>query len=221
MWEKPLTCNLQHATCNMINILSYDLPDSILIDVNAKETKWSFWIPDGHYLVLGQSNKADKSLHLDRVERDNIKVIKRPSGGESVILTPKTLVISVRLFTEKLENPQTSFRKINNAIIKALEELGVKKLFYKGISDISIGEKKILGSSIYRKKNLVFYHAVLNLSEDISQIGKYLQHPDREPDYRKGRDHSEFVTSLHEQGYILRHKDIQESIDSLFKQSFA
>ena len=126
----------------MINILKYSLPDSGLIDVEATDTKWTFWIPDDHYLVLGQSNKAEKSLYLERVAADNIKVVKRPSGGESVILTPKTLVISVRLFTEKLENPQTSFRKINNAIIKALEDMGVEKLHYKGISDISIGEKK-------------------------------------------------------------------------------
>ena len=115
----------------MIEILKYTLPDSSLIDLEATDTKWSFWIPDDHYLVLGQSNKAEKSLYIDKVAEDNIKVVKRPSGGESVILTPKTLVISLRLFTEKLENPQTSFRKINNAIIEALEKMGVEKLHHK------------------------------------------------------------------------------------------
>lgn len=200
----------------MTEILKYNLPDSDLIDVTATDTNWSFWVPDDHYLVLGQSNKAEKSLYLDKVKEDKIKVVKRPSGGESVILTPNTIVISVRLFTEKLENPQTSFRKINNAIIKALENLGVKKLHYKGISDVSIGEKKILGSSIYRKKNLVFYHAVLNISEDISLIGKYLRHPGREPDYRKGRGHGDFVTSIREQGYELNHDQLIKAIDSAF-----
>jgi len=205
----------------MIEILKYSLPDSFLIDVEATNSQWYCWIPDDYFLVLGQSNKAEKSLYLDKVEEDNIKVFKRPSGGESVILTPNTLVISVRLLAEQLENPQISFKRINNIIIDALSALGVKDLGYKGISDICIGEKKILGSSIYRKRNLVFYHAVLNVSESIEQIGKYLRHPSREPSYRMGRDHLEFVTHLHEQGYSLNHKDIQNSIEDLFKQSLA
>ena len=207
---------MHRETCNMINIQKYKLPDYSLIDLEATDTKWSFWIPDDNYPVLGQSNKAEKSLHLDKVEADNIKVVKRPSGGESVMHTPRTIVISVRLFTEKLENPQPSFRKINNAIIEALKNMGIDELGYKGISDVTIGEQKILGSSIYRKKNLVFYHAVLNVSEDISLIGKYLQHPGREPDYRMGRGHEEFVTNLHEKGYHLSHEQIIEAIDSAF-----
>ena len=202
----------------MIQILEYNLPDSGLIDVEAKDEKWSFWIPDDYYLVLGQSNKAEKSLYLDLVEKDNIKVVKRPSGGESVILSPKTLVISVRLITDKMENPQISFRKINGLIIRALGELGVTDLHYKGISDISIGEKKILGSSIYRKKNIVFYHAVLNLSENTELISKYLRHPGKEPDYRKGRDHSEFVTSLTEKGFLINPSQLIKKIEKVFTE---
>ena len=202
----------------MIEVIKYDLPDSALINTDSEDNDWVFWQPDKIYLVLGQSNKADRSLYTERVMADQIPVLKRPSGGESVILTPNTLVISVRLIAEKLENPQVSFRKINNAIIEALSKLGVKNLLYRGISDICIGEKKILGSSIYRKKNLVFYHAVLNISEDIELIGKYLRHPSREPAYRMGRDHKEFVTHLHQQGYNFNHKVIQDSIENLFKQ---
>ena len=200
----------------MIRILEYNLPDSHLIDVNATDVEWSFWIPDDYYLVMGQSNKAEKSLYLDKVASDNIKVVKRPSGGESVILSPKTLVISARLISDKLENPQVTFRKINGLIIDALEKLGISDLNYRGISDISIGEKKILGSSIYRKKNIVFYHAVLNLSENTEVISKYLRHPVKEPDYRKGRDHSEFVTNLAEEGYIVNPQELIELMEGVF-----
>jgi len=200
----------------MIEVLKYDLPDSRLIDIEAENDDWFLWLPDKIYLVLGQSNKAEESLYADRVLADKIPVYKRPSGGESVILTPNTLVISVRLLAEKLENPQVSFKKINNLIINGLSGLGVKDVGYRGISDICIGEKKILGSSIYRKKNLVFYHAVLNISEDIELIGKYLKHPRKEPDYRMGRDHGEFVTSLLAQGYKLTHQEIKWSVEESF-----
>ncbi len=203
----------------MIEVKKYDLPDSRLIDIEAEGNDWIFWPPDRTYLVLGQSNKAEQSFYADRVIADRIPVYKRPSGGESVILTPKTLVISVRLIAQQLENPQVSFRKINNVIIEGLAGLGVQNLAYRGISDICIGEKKILGSSIYRKKNLVFYQAVLNISEDIEMIGKYLRHPSREPSYRMGRDHLEFVTSIHERGFPLSHNEIIISIEGHFNKN--
>jgi len=47
----------------------------------------------------------------------------------------------------------------------------------------------------------LLYHAVLNLGEPASTFERYLKHPSKEPDYRKGRSHSDFVTSLKEKGY--------------------
>ena len=202
----------------MIKILDYNLPDSFLIDLNATCTDWFLWVPEQLYLVLGQSNKVENSIFEEKVLADKIPVIKRPSGGETVILSPKTLIISVRMLVEKLENPQVSFKKINNSIISTLESMGVEDLQYRGISDICIGEKKILGSSIYRKKNLVFYHAVLNIAEDIELISKYLRHPPREPEYRKGRSHDEFVTNLYEAGYKIDYEDLIIWIESGFRQ---
>jgi len=198
----------------MVEVLAYDLPDSRLIDPLAEEPDWFFWVPDKVYLVLGQSNRASRSLITDRVIADEIPVLKRPSGGESVILSPKTLVISVRLISEKLENPKVYFKQVNGAIIQGLQNMGIKDVGYRGISDITIGNKKILGSSIYRKKNIVFYHAVLNIAEDISLIGKYLQHPSKEPDYRKGRDHGDFVTSIHEAGYSIDVEALTEELEA-------
>ncbi len=196
----------------MVSVRKYDLPDVGLIDSLAETSDCFFWVPDQLYLVLGQSNLAERSLHTEQVISDGVPVLKRPSGGESVILSPQTLVIAVRLISEKLENPQVYFKKINGAVIRALQNLGIQDVGYRGISDVTLGNKKILGSSIYRKKKMVFYHAVLNINEDISLISKYLQHPPREPDYRKGRDHREFVTSIGEAGYTI---DTKELIDQL------
>ncbi len=204
----------------MIEVLAYNLPDSQLIDPLAEESDWHFWIPDRVYLVLGQSNRASRSLKTDLVIADEVPVLKRPSGGESVILSPKTLVISARLISDKLENPKVYFEKINGAIIKGLQNLGISEVGYRGISDITIGNKKILGSSIYKKKQIVFYHAVLNISEDISLISKYLQHPPKEPDYRKGRNHNDFVTSIHQAGYQLEANKLIEELGERFQKIF-
>lgn len=180
--------------------MPYNLPDLDIIDA-ASAVSVFVWQPDKTYLVLGQSNKAESSLAMEAVLADGITVVKRPSGGETVLLTPKTLVIGIAFPMETLKNPQEYFRRINESIIAVLSKKGVVNLLQKGISDIAIGEKKILGSSIYRKPNRVFYHAVLNVAEDIGIIAKYIRHPAKEPDYRKGRPHSEFVTSLWNEGF--------------------
>ncbi len=177
----------------------YNLPDIEIINSPLPLAVY-VWIPDKTYLILGQSNKAETSLNMEAVMADNIDVFKRPSGGETVILTPEMLVIGISFAVDSLKNPKQYFLQINNRIIDCLSRQSIKNLSQKGISDIAISEKKILGSSIYRRPGRVFYHAVLNVSEDISIISKYILHPAKEPDYRKGRPHSDFVTSIKESG---------------------
>ncbi len=155
---------------------------------------------------------------METVLQDGITVVKRPSGGETVILTPNTLVIAISFTTETLKNPKEYFYKINDSIIAVLAQQGIQNLLQKGISDIAIGEKKILGSSIYRRPNRVFYHAVLNVAEDIANIAKYIRHPAKEPDYRKGRPHGEFVTSIHAEGYPLPVESLMPSLEKGMQQ---
>lgn len=190
-----------------IEVQKYDLKDYSIFESN-KDYDYYLWHPDDNYIILGRANNPEASLETSLVEADQVKVYKRPSGGETVILTPNTLVISVKQKIGNELNTQKYFKEINDKIMDALSTLGVQDLSMKGISDISIGNKKILGSSIYLRKKILFYHAVLNISESVDVISKYLKHPTKEPDYRKGRSHKEFVTSLSEQGYKLNVDEI-------------
>jgi lipoate-protein ligase A len=49
---------------------------------------------------------------------------------------------------------------------------------------------------MYRKKHVLFYTASLMISNDITEIDRYLRHPSKEPEYRQGRSHAEFLTTL-------------------------
>jgi len=204
-----------------LTVLPYTLPDAILYRQEKPVTPaLMVWQPHETCLVLGAGNTPEKSLFTRRVLQDGIPVYKRPSGGESVILTPKTLVISVRLKEQNHTGPHPCFDRINHRIIASLESEGVQQLRTAGISDIAIGEKKILGSSIYRKRSLLFYHAVLNVAESTDLIGKYLKHPRREPDYRKNRDHAAFITSLHASGYPLDLQVLRQKLDQTLSGIF-
>lgn len=198
-----------------LQIKKYDLTDIKLFE-NATNDLVRVWIPEKICIVLGQSNSIESALNVEVVVSDNIPVYKRPSGGQSVVLTPETIIISIIKITTSFNNPQFYFQLFNRKIIDALKDIGIKNLLNKGISDITIGEKKILGSSIYRRKEKLLHHAVLNVGEPAETFEKYLKHPVKEPDYRKGRKHGEFVTSLKEQGFKVDINDIAVIISRAF-----
>ena len=182
----------------MIKLSEYTLPDLSLLDDDAGQTSM-VWQPDKSYVVLGASNRPEEALHTDQVLQDGITVMKRPSGGQTVVLTPGNLVIAA-VYPHSLQ-PKNLFNQINTSIVEVIEAEGLMELSLRGISDIAIGDKKILGSAMYRTRDKLLYHAVLNVGEPAATFEKYLRHPGKEPDYREGRKHSDFVTSLREQGY--------------------
>ncbi len=191
--------------------INYTLPDSILLD--SENSKLMIWQPEYPVIVAGQSNSPEKYVLLEKALIDGIPVLKRPTGGETVVLTPRMLIISLVLKSTKLPGSKDFFVKINNIIIPVLKKSGLADVCYKGISDLAVGNKKILGSSIYRKPGMLFYHAVLNYGESPEYIASYLKHPVREPDYRKKRSHSEFVTTMEAAGITASIPDLISKLE--------
>lgn len=189
-----------------VEVRSYDLPDAPLF--GGSGNGMLVWQPAETIVVLGQSNTPERSLILENVMSDNIPITRRPTGGEAVILTPRMAVITVAREFPGLVRSRDFFMEVNRMILDMLSDLGVKNYGARGISDITIGHRKILGSSMHRRENRLVYHGVLNIAGDPSIFEKYLRHPSREPDYRRNRPHGEFVTSLKNEGYNIHYHDI-------------
>lgn len=198
-----------------IKLNKYNLPDIEILADNNSSTSFYVWIPDKMYLILGRSNNVESSLLINRLKKDSIKVFKRPSGGETVVLTPRTLVISAVIISDEFKNTRKYFKIFNQKIIDVLKKHGIDDLSHKGISDITVNNRKVLGSAIYRTKGKLFYHSVLNISEPVSTIEKFIKHPSREPDYRNGRKHSEFVTSLYAEGFKKSIVELKNTIEKI------
>ncbi len=189
-----------------VEIRQYDLPDAAIFSGTGEGIL--VWQPAETIIVLGQSNTPERSLILENVMSDGIPVTKRPTGGEAVVLTPRMAVITVAREYTGLVRSRDFFMEVNRMILDLLSDLGVKNYGTRGISDITIGHRKILGSSMHRRENRLVYHAVLNIAGDPQLFEKYLRHPSREPDYRRSRPHGEFVTSLKNEGYDITFNDI-------------
>lgn len=200
-----------------ITKVKYELPDASLLSSDA-DSGFMAWIPSRTHLILGRSNDSVSSLVAENVDADGVIVMKRPSGGEAVLLSQNMVIVSVKIPKKPNWKSNDYFVFVNNLIKKVMQKFGVENLHSKGISDISIGNKKILGSAIYNTGNSMFYHAVINFSEDVNLISRYLKHPKKEPDYRAGRPHSQFVTSLSSEGYNIDKQDFIELIESEFRE---
>jgi lipoate-protein ligase A len=105
-------------------------------------------------------------------------------------------------------------------LIRALERQGVRDLALRGTSDLAVGDRKVVGSSIYLSSRYAFFHAVVNLSEDTGLIARYLRMPPREPDYRRGRSHTEFVTSLAAEGHDVSADDMERAVGEELRRLF-
>ncbi len=159
--------------------------------------------PPGIAAVLGAAGRPDRDLKLAALEADGIPVLHRRGGGGAVVLSPGQVVLALVTDVASAFASREYARAINEWFIEALGSLGVRGLEQLGISDLAIGGRKVLGTSIYRARLLLFYQASLLVSNNVSLFDRYLEHPHAEPDYRQGRGHESFCTTLRAEGYDL------------------
>lgn len=195
----------QNKTQNLIQ--KYKFNDYKFFNRELLEGKYFYlWVPDKEYIILSKKNKYENSVFTDHLSKHKIEIVVRPSGGEPVLISPKMIMISIIIVSSNLEQSENYFDLINKLILICLHKFLINEACMRGISDICLGEKKILGSSIYRKKNKLLYHALLNYEENVRIIDYLLRHPVREPKYRKGRRHLDFITSIK-----AKHRNIAKS----------
>lgn len=145
-------------------------------------------------IVLGISGKVEEMVHVDKHKKNPISLIKRYSGGGTVIVDNNTLFSSFifqksahtfPLFPENILRWSTSFyqRALNIADFQLKE------------NDYVIGSKKCGGNAQYIQKNRFVHHTTF-LWDFKPALMDLLAYPKKTPSYRKGRCHEEFLCSL-------------------------
>jgi len=178
------------------------IDDNVLVKIEkGSEYYFTVFEAEKPVVILGKSRKKENDVNLHNCKEDGVQVLRRAGGGGTVLLSKGVIVISIAGRTSFPFYLREHMNVINEIIISVLDRSGIQDLDIRGISDITIGDKKILGSSLYKKKNLVLYQGSLLFNPDMGLIDRYLKHPDKEPDYRKGRPHKNFLTSLLKEGY--------------------
>jgi lipoate-protein ligase A len=174
--------------------------------------------PERTEVILGRSCKELEDVRVENCVQDNVPVLRRAGGGGTVVLAKGIVVVSAAGKSSVEFHLKEHMIVMNESIISALLGLGVKNLSIKGISDIAIEDRKILGSSLYRRKEIVLYQGALLVDPDMSIFERYLKHPGREPDYRRGRAHKDFITSLHNEGCAIPTAEAIETLKTRLGQ---
>jgi lipoate---protein ligase len=151
--------------------------------------------------VLGRGGSEERELHRAAIDADGVPVYRRPGGGGAVVLDRGNLVVALALPLPGLGAVTAAFRLASDLVIDALTACGVPGVEQRGVSDLALGDRKLGGSCLRRERGLAHYATTLLVDPRLDLLEKYLQHPPREPDYRKRRPHSNFVTTLSSEGY--------------------
>ncbi len=180
-----------------MNIQTYQ-PDAPLLEAtrNDKIPRVQVARPKDVMVVLGRGSKADVELYLDICLQDGVPLYRRRGGGCAVVLDPGNLIVLISLHAPGIAGNLRYLQGLTGLLIETLEDLGVRGVEQAGVSDLVVADRKVGGSCMARAKDTLLYSASLLVDPSMERIERYLKHPPREPAYRNGRSHRDFLGRL-------------------------
>ncbi len=176
--------------------------DEVLLDVCEEEPEGEVlrvWQPQRRYVVLGYTNAAAREVDLPACAAAGIPVYRRTTGGGTIVQMPGCLNYSLVLRMEgnnALEGIDSTNRYVLERVGMALTPLARAPVVRRGHTDLCIGTRKVAGNAQRRKSRALLFHGTLLLHAEIEGIGRLLPLPSTQPDYRNGRTHTDFLTTL-------------------------
>jgi lipoate---protein ligase len=168
-------------------------------------------------IVLGLSSSVEDHVFEDRVRERPIPLIRRFSGGGTVVIDENTIFFTLILNkgASPFEVTTSSFLQWTSGVFSPL--FGEAKFSIEG-RDYVVDGKKVGGNAQSLTKSRALHHtSLLWLWE--SENMKYLKMPSLQPEYRKGRDHEDFCGTL--SPYFLSKDVFLESIEKRLSDFFS
>ena len=131
-------CN--YTTTKGTDNISFD--EALLNDAEENNTSLlRFWQCQDIFVVLGRSNESKEETYEERCQEDNIPIIKRCSGGGTILQGPFCLNYSLILPIEQ-NTPTETIGQTNDYILEkhqqALSKLTKDRIEVKGYTDLTL-----------------------------------------------------------------------------------
>ncbi len=176
--------------------------DEALLDLAEEQGGWPalvFWEATRHFVVLGYANRAAEEANLEACRAAGVPILRRCSGGGTVLQGPGCVNYSVILRIDSdpaLGSITGTNRFVMERSAAAIGGLLGQNVTIEGHTDLAVGPRKFSGNAQRRRRDWLLFHGTVLIDFDLTLIGKFLRHPTREPDYRSRRSHQEFVTNI-------------------------
>ncbi len=157
------------------------------------------WESPEHFVVLGAGSPVKTDVNLAVCAERHIPVLRRCSGGGSVIQGPGCLNYTLVLDKEKrdiLATIDSTSKAVLAGVARAIVACGGGPVSVQGYSDLTCGALKFSGNAQRRRKRFILFHGTILHRFDLDLLSTCLGRPEKMPDYREGRDHGRFVINL-------------------------
>jgi lipoate-protein ligase A len=168
-------------------------------------------------VVTSRSRDPGREIFLEHCRHDGVAVAVRPTGGGAVVLGPGVVAASVVRDAAALGRfPEPYFHALCGLVAGALLACSVTGVEMRGTSDLCLNDRKIAGSSLRLWRDRALFQLSLLVEMDVGLIDRYLRAPSREPAYRQGRTHREFVITLREAGFAVTCGELVAALRAAF-----
>jgi lipoate-protein ligase A len=179
-----------------------------------------FWWGGPPAVVLGSSERPEQVVDSEACARLGVEVLKRSTGGGSVLQSGDVLNYSLVMPAPASLDPRPGFRAGMELICAILDAFGIAGT-PRGTSDVAVEDRKISGNAQARRWKAVLVHGTLLVDFDHGLAEAVLRHPPREPAYRNGRRHRDFLVTLRSLGVNADHAAIERAVlDAAAQQMF-
>lgn len=169
-----------------------------------------FWWGDSPAIVMGSSQRAGDVADTTSCAARGVPILKRCSGGGAVLENSGVFNYTLITPAPSRLDVAASFQEGTDLVRSILVNLGIAGV-RRGTSDVAVGDRKISGNALARRWKAQLVHGTLLVDFDFDLVDQVLKHPPREPDYRHGRSHREFLVTLRELGIQADRKHIEEA----------
>lgn len=156
------------------------------------------WEPRQPFVVLGRSSPYEHEVNQEFCRRYQIPVLRRCSGGATILTGPGCLMYAVVLHYANdpdLKKLDLAHRFVMTQMRQALTRLKIEADI-QGTSDLTLGNRKFSGNSLRCRRYSLLYHGTFICNLDLELVAECLRFPSRQPDYRASRTHADFLTQL-------------------------
>jgi len=158
------------------------------------------WTCSAATVVIGVGQDPAREVDLEHCRCRGTGVLRRASGGGAVVIGPGTVQYAFALpyaLSPSLSDIGASKLLCNSMLTNALARCGIGAgLHADHGGDLRIGDRKAGGLALRRRRRAMLLHGTILAQADIEELARTLRHPSREPGYRSGRAHEDFLVNL-------------------------